>query len=124
MATLSNAVLDAALSYISTNCVEANVKDASVIIVDGITLDGSNFGAAGDNSGSGGGRKIQALVSSSSDMKSISVNGSSGSADTIALLDASAAIHVVASISGSDVALTSADQVNLGTFSIIIKDPT
>ena len=122
MATLSNAVLDAALSYISTNCVEANVKDASVIIVDGITLDGSNFGAI--TSGSSGGRKIQALVSSASDMNSILVNGSSGSADTIALLDGSAAIHVVASISGSDVALASTDQVNLGTFSITISDPT
>lgn len=123
MPSLSNAVIDAALNYIKTNCVEANVKDASVILVDAITINSGNFGSAGDNSGSGGGRKIQALVSSTSDMKSISVTGS-GSADTVALLDASAAIHVVASISGSDVALTSTDKVNLGTFSVIIQDPT
>ncbi len=121
MPSLSNSVLDAALSYISTNCNKAQVKDASVIIVNSVTLDASNFGAI--TSGSSGGRKIQCLVSSSSDMKSISVNGSSGSADTVALL-ASSTVHVVASISGSDVALTSADQVNLGTFSVTISDPT
>lgn len=122
MPTLSNAVIDAALNYISTNCNKAQVKDASVILVNSITLNSGNFGSAVDNSGSGGGRKLQALQSSTSDMKSISVTGS-GSADTVALL-ASSTIHVVASISGSDVALTSTDKVNLGTFSIIIKDPT
>ena len=122
MPSLSNAVIDAALTYISTNCVEANVKDAATIIVDAITINSGNFGAIG--SGSSGGRKIQCLVSSASDMAGIAVNGSSGSADTVALLDASAAVHVVASISGSDVALTSADSVDLGTFSITIADPT
>ena len=122
MPSLSNSVIDAALSYISTNCNKAQVKDASVVLVNSITLDASNFGAAGDNSGSGGGRKMQCLVSDTSDMKSISVTGS-GSADTVALL-ASSTVHVVASISGADVALASTDQINLGTFSVIIKDPT
>jgi len=121
MASLSDDVLDAALDFIAT-CTEANVKDGSTIVVDGITLDASNFGAP--TNGSSGGRKIECLSSDSSDMAGIAVNGSSGSADTIALLDASAAIHVVASISGSDVALTSADSVDLGTFSITIADPT
>ena len=124
MPTLSDAVFDAALDYISTNCDLAQVRDGASVLVGSITLDGSNFGANGDNSGSGGGRKMQALVSSSSDMKSISVTGS-GSADVVALMKNSGSLtHVVASISGSDVALTSTDKVNLGTFSIILKDPT
>jgi hypothetical protein len=122
MPTLSNAVFDAALAYISTNCNKAQVKDAGSVLVNSITLDGSNYGAPADNSGSGGGRKMECLSSSASDMKSILVTGS-GSADTVALL-ATSVIHVVASISGADVALTSTDKVNLTTFSVIIKDPT
>ena len=123
MATLSNAVIDAALSYISTNCNKAQiVTSASSVLVNSVTLDASNFGAAGDNSGSGGGRKMQALVSSASDMKSISVTGS-GSAAKVRLL-ASSTVHVVGSITSAPVALTSTDKVNLGTISIIIKDPS
>jgi hypothetical protein len=121
MATLSDSVFDAALDFVAT-CNKAQVKDGASVLVNSITLDGSNFGAPGDNSGSGGGRKMEALSSDTSDMLSISVTGS-GSADTVALL-LSSAVHVVASISGSDVALTSTDKVNLGTFSVIIKDPT
>ena len=120
MPTLSNAVIDAALNYIKTNCNKAQVKDASVILVNSITLDSGNYGSVVDNSSNG--RKLQCLVSAASDMKSISVT-TGGSADTVALL-ATSTIHVVASISGSDVTLTSTDKVNLGTFSVIIQDPT
>lgn len=122
MPSLSNAVIDASLNYIKTNCNKAQVKDGALVLINSITLDAGNYGSAVDNSGSGGGRKIQCLKSDASDMKSISVT-TAGSADTVALL-ATSTIHVVASISGSDVALTSTDKVNLGTFSVIIKDPT
>jgi hypothetical protein len=123
MTFLGDDVFDAALDFVAA-CTEANVKDGSTILVDAITINAGNFGSPGDwSSGSDNGRAIECLQSSASDMLSIAVTGS-GSADTVALLDASAAIQVVASISGSDVALSSGDKVNLGTFSVIIKDPT
>lgn len=123
MPSYSNSILDAALSYISTNCNKAQVvTSASSILVNSITLDSGNFGAVTDNSGSGSGRKIQCLVSDTNDMKSISVTGS-GSAAKVRLL-ASSTVHVVASIASAPVALTSTDLVNLGTFSCIIQDPT
>ena len=122
MGTLSDTVIDSALNYISTNCNKAQVVTAaSAILVNSITLDGSNYGAAADNSGSGGGRKKLCLVSSASDMKSIAVTGS-GSATKVRLL-ATSTVHVVASIASAPVALTSTDLVNLGTFNVIIRDP-
>jgi len=121
MALIANSVFDAALGIVD-NCNKAQVRAAgSSILVNSITLDGSNFGAAGDNSGSGGGRKIQCLVSSASDMKAISVS-SAGTAAKVALL-ISSAVTVVASLASS-VALGASDQVNLGTFSVILKDPS
>ena len=123
MATLSNSVIDAALSYISTNCNKAQVRaSGSSILVNSITLDASNYGAAGDNSGSGGGRKMECLSSSASDMQRLTVN-SAGSAAKVALL-ASSTVHVVASIASAPVNLGASDSVNLSTFSVIIKDPS
>lgn len=123
MGTLSNSVIDAALNYISTNCNKAQVvTSVSAILVNSITLNAGNYGSAVDNSGSGGGRKIQCLQSSTSDMKSIAVTGS-GNAYKVRLL-ATSTVHVTASISGAPVALTSTDLVNLNTFSVIIRDPT
>jgi len=126
MPSYSNAVIDAALTYISTNCNKAQVvTSASAVLVstvaNSVTLDSGNYGSAEDNS-SGGGRKIQCLQSSASDMKSISVS-SAGSAEKVRLL-ATSTVHVVASISGAPVALLGTDKVNLGTFYCIIKDPT
>jgi len=70
---LADTVFDAALGIVD-NCNKAQVvTSASSILINSITLDGSNFGAAGDNSGSGAGRKMQCLVSSSSDMKAIAL---------------------------------------------------
>jgi len=124
MATLHNNVLDAALEHISSNGTEAEVQAAgNSVLVDAVVLDSSNYGAAGDNSGSGGGRKMQCLVSSASDMKSISVN-SGGSADHVAIKDGSGNVLVTASISSAPVSLGSSDKVNLGTFSVILKDPS
>lgn len=121
MPVIADTVFDAALGIVD-NCNKAQVRDAaSSILINSIVLDASNFGAIGDNSGSGGGRKIQCLVSSSSDMKAISVT-SAGAAKKIVLLISSAET-VVASIT-SAVSLGVDEQVNLGTFSVILKDPT
>ena len=120
-AILANSVFDAALGVVD-NCNKAQVRTSgSSILINSIVLDASNFGAAGDNSGSGGGRKIQCLVSSSSDMQAISVT-SAGAAKKIALL-ISSAVTVVAELT-SAVSLGASDQVNLGTFSVILKDPS
>ena len=123
MALIANAVFDAALNHIKNNGDGVQVRAAgSSVLVSTVALNSGNYGSAGDNSGSGGGRKIQCLVSSASDMKNISVN-TGGSATKVAILD-SAAVIVVASIASAPVALGSSDQVNLGTFSVILKDPT
>jgi hypothetical protein len=127
MATLHNDVLDAALSYISTNGLKAEiVTSASAVLVGSIVLDSGNYTGPVDNSGSGAGRKLTAMVSDSSDMKSISVN-SAGSADHVNIVEVSgsAATNIVqASITSAPVVLGSADKVNITAFSIILKDPS
>jgi hypothetical protein len=125
MALIHDDVFDAALSYISTNATEAEVLNASsAVLVDAIVLDAGNFGSPINNSGVGGGRKIQCLASSTSDMKAISVN-SAGSASKIALKDsAGTTTLIVASISSAPISLGASDQVNLSTFSVILKDPS
>ena len=121
MPVIADTVFDAALGIVD-NCNKARVlKSSSGVLINSIVLNAGNFGAAGDNAGSGGGRKIQCLVSSASDMKAISVT-SAGAAKKIALV-ISSAVTVVASLASS-VALGASDQVNLGTFSVILKDPT
>ena len=125
MALIHDNVFDAALSHISSNAVEAEVQDASgSALVDAITLDAGNFGSPVNNSGSGGGRKIECLQSSGSDMKAISVN-SAGSATKIALKDSAGTTTLIeASISSAPISLGASDQVNLSTFSVILKDPS
>ena len=116
---LSDSVLTPALTFVRTLNKAKIVTSADAVLVDNITLDAANFGAVGD--GSSGGRKVQCLASSASDMKAISVS-TGGEAKKIQLL-LSSAIHVVATM-GAAVTLASADQVNLGTFSITLSDPT
>lgn len=125
MALIHDDVLDAALDYISTNAKEAEVQSAgSSALVNAIALTSGNFGSPVNNSGSGGGRKIECLSSDTSDMKNISVN-SAGSATKIALKDsAGTTTLIVASIASAPIALGASDQVNLSTFSVILKDPT
>lgn len=121
MAIIADTVFDAALGIVD-NCNKAQVRKAtSGILINSITLDAGNFGAAGDNAGSGGGRKMQCLVSSASDMKNIAVT-SAGTATKIALL-ISAAVTTVADLT-SGVVLGASDSINLGTFSTILKDPS
>ena len=116
---LSDGVLTPALTFVRTLNKAKIVTSADAVLVDNITLDASNFGAVGD--GSSGGRKVQCLASSASDMKAISVS-SAGAAKKIQLL-LSSAIHVVATMSAA-VSLAATDQVNLGTFSVTLSDPT
>lgn len=124
MAILHDNVLDAALAYIKTNSVEAEVQNASsTALVNAVVLDTGNFGSPGDNSGAGGGRKIQCLASASSDMKNISVS-TAGNATKVALKNAGGTVLVTASITSAPVALGASDQVNLNTFSVILKDPS
>lgn len=125
MALIHDNVFDAALSYIKTNAVEAEVQNASGnALVNAITLTSGNFGSPVNNSGSGGGRKIQCLVSDTSDMKAISVN-SAGSATKVALKNSTGTVTLVeASIASAPISLGASDQVNLSTFSVILKDPT
>lgn len=123
MPVIHNDVFDAALGIVD-NSNQAQVRtSASSVLVDNITLNASNFGSIA--SGSSGGRKIQCLVSSASDMKAISVS-SAGAAKKIAIGVSSASVftvYVVASIA-SAVSLGASDQVNLGTFSVTLSDPT
>jgi len=124
---IANAVFDAALGIVD-NCTSCQVRtSADAVLVDlvtnSVTLDGSNFGSPAENSG--GGRKIQCLVSAASDMKAINVS-SAGSAIRVAIGISSASSmvdYVVAELS-SAVALGASDQINLGTFSVKFADPT
>jgi len=116
---LSDSVLTPALTFIRTLNKAKIVTSADAVLVDAIALNAANFGAA--TSGSSSGMKVQCLVSSSSDMKAISVT-SAGAAKKIQLL-LSSAIHVVATMSAA-VSLGASDQVNLGTFSVTLSDPT
>lgn len=123
MALIADAVFNQALNYVKTNGTEGEIQTAAgAILVDNVILNSGNYGVVGDNSGSGGGRKIQAFVSSASDMQNINVN-SAGNAAKAAIKDASGFVLIEADLSGS-VSLGASDQVNLGTVSIILKDPS
>jgi len=126
---IADNIFDAALALVD-NCTSCEVRTSgSSVLVDlvtnSVTLDASNFGAAGDNSGSGGGRKMQCLVSSGSDMKAISVStGGAAKKVAIGVSSASSIVDYVVAELSSAVSLGSSDQINLGTFSVILKDPT
>lgn len=122
MASIGDAVFDAALDYIAGNTDKVQIRAAgsSVLVSKASGITSADFGAAGDNSGSGGGRKIECLTGS--DFQSLSVSAG-GSATKVVLLS-SATIRVVASIASAPINLGSSDQVNIGSFSVILKDPT
>jgi len=116
---LSDTVFDAALAVVKS-CNKAQVvTSADSILINSITLDSSNY--TGPGAGSPSGRQITCLVSSTSDMKAISVT-SAGAAKKINLL-LSSTLHVTATLS-SAVSLGASDQVNLGTFVVLLPDPT
>ena len=122
MATLSNDVLDAALEYISgnTNKVQVVTSASAVLVSKASGITSADFGAAGDNSGSGGGRKITCLTGS--DFNGIAVS-SAGSASKVRLL-ASSTVVCTTSITSAPISLGASDEVNIGSFSVIIKDPS
>lgn len=122
MATIADAVFDAALNHIAGNVNKVQVVTAaSAVLVEkssGITS--ADFTGPADNSGSGGGRKLTCLTGS--DFQGLSVT-SAGSASKVRLLSTST-VKVVASIASAPIALGASDQVNIGSFSVILKDPT
>jgi len=122
MALLADAVFDAALNYIRTNTNKVQIRTAgsSVLVSKASGITSADFGAAGDNSGSGLGRKVACLTGS--DFQGLSVS-TGGSATKVALL-ATSTVIAVASISSAPITLGSSDQVNIGSFSVILKDPT
>jgi hypothetical protein len=126
MALIHDNVFDAALNHVKSNADTVEVRNASSAVLANTALDASNYtGPADYTSGSVSGRKLLALKSSTNDMKSISVSGSGGNATKVVLKDASpAADLIVASITSAPVTLGGSDKVNLGTFSIILKDPS
>lgn len=120
MGLIHNDVFDAALTEVAT-CTEAEVQtSASSVLVDGVVLNSGNFGSPAEYTS--GGREIECLQSSASDMKNIAVS-TGGNAYKVALKDASAAVLIEADISSAPVVLGSSDQVNLGTFKVILADP-
>ena len=131
MALIHANVFDAALNHVKTNADTVEVRDpstSSAVLATKGSLGADNWtGPSAYSSASVSGRNLTALVSHSSDMKSISVAGSGGNARTVALVDttpSTGATLIVASISSPPVALGGSDKVNLGTFSIILKDPS
>ena len=123
-AVIADAVFDAALTYISANATKAKVKSAANgVLVGPIALNASNFGANGDNGGAGGGRKKTCLVEDTGDMSGIAV-ASAGSATKVTLETAGDAVLISTDITGAPIVLGAADSVNLGTFDVILKDPT
>jgi len=124
--TIADAVFDAALGVIDNSTMCQVRTSASSVLVDlvtnSVTLDASNFGAPTNGST---GRKIQCLVSSGSDMKAISVS-SAGAAKRIAIgiSSASSMVDYVVTELTSAVSLAASDQINLGTFSVTLADPT
>jgi len=116
---LSDTVFDAALAVVKS-CNKARVvTSADSILINSIVLNSANY--TGPAAGSPTGRQITCLVSSASDMKAISVT-SAGAAKKINLL-LSSALHATATLT-SAVSLGASDQVNLGTFVVLLPDPT
>jgi len=129
---IADAVFDAALAVVaaSTRCQVRKSSSAVLVSVKaasgGTSLDGSNFTAPGNySSGSSTGRYITCLSSSGSDMKAISVS-SAGAAKKVAIgkSSGSAQVDYVVAVLTSAVSLGASDQINLGTFSVILLDPS
>jgi hypothetical protein len=120
---LSNAVLDAALAVVSATTKLQVVNSSSTILIDSIVIGSANFsGSNSYSSGSTAGRNLVCLVSSaSSNMAAISVT-TTGAAKKLRLLNG-ASVECVA-VMTSAVSVLSTDQVNIGTFSVIMVDPT
>jgi hypothetical protein len=123
-AEISNAVFDAALNHIKDNGVEAEVHSASAtVLVDNITLNAANYTGPSDNGGAGGGRLLLCLVEDDDDMTNIAATVA-GDATHVAILNVGTDILLKADITGAPVTLGADDSVTLGTFNVILKDPS
>jgi len=122
MALFHDDVFDAALSYISTNGVEAEVQEADdTVLVDSITLNSGNYGSPENNSGTGLGRRMQVFVNDADDMKTIAVTVA-GTATKVAIKNAGGTVLTEVDLTAG-VALTTADTVDLEPIYLILKDP-
>jgi hypothetical protein len=119
---IANEVFDAALNYAKNNTNKVQiVTAASAVLINKTGVTSAAFGSAGDNAGSsGGGRKIQALTGSTFQGLAVSTPGS---ASKVRLLKSSTVVAVT-SIASAPKALGASDQANIGSFSIILKDPS
>lgn len=128
-------VLDAALNVVKgatlINVCEASTDTFAKAAVSKSSASGqrlANVAAAsanytGPGDAGGGGRQLTCLVSSSSDMKSISVD-QAGTAAEIALTKASSSDLFYVTTLASSKSLGASDKVTLSTFVITIGDPT
>ena len=125
MASIADAVFDAALNYIKNNCDQVQCRTSAsaalVSVSSGITS--ADFGSPANwTSGSSAGRYIQCLKSNAVASQAVS---SAGSIAKVALMDQSPAGDlVVASVSGSPVNVGASDQVTISAFNVILKDPS
>ena len=120
MAVIADAVFDAALNYVKSNVNKVQVVKSSsgVLVSKSSSVGSADFGAAGDYAS--GGREIDCLTGS--DFQSLAVS-TGGNAAKVRLLKSSVVV-AVASIASAPIALGSSDKVNIGSFAIILKDPT
>lgn len=121
MPTLSNNVIDPALTFIKSNInkVQVVTSASSVLVSKSSGITSADFSSIGDHA-SGGGRELTCLIGS--DFQGLSVS-TGGAASKVRLL-ASSTVHVVASIASAPISLGSSDQVNIGSFVVAIQDPT
>jgi hypothetical protein len=124
-ASIHNNVFDAALNYIKSTAVEAEVREADETVLATVTLNSGNYTGPADNAGAGGGRKLTCLVSDAGDMSNIAVDAA-GDATKVVLTDGDSvpAILISTDITDAPKSLGASDQINLGTFDVILKDPT
>lgn len=119
MALVANEVFDAALSYVKSNVNKVQVvKSSSGVLVSkasGITS--ADFGSPAEYAS--GGRQITCLTGS--DFQGLSVS-TGGSAAKVRLLKTSTVV-LVADIASQPITLGGSDQVNIGSFDFVLKDP-
>lgn len=123
MPSLADAVLDAALGYVksNTNRVQVVTAASAVLVNKASGITSADFGSIGDySSGSVAGRYVTALTGS--DFQGLAIS-SAGAATKVRLLNSSTVLAVT-SIASSPKSLGASDQVNIGSFSIIVQDPT
>ena len=116
---LADAVLNAALNYISTNTNKVQLLTSASASILKHTSSGSDIVFSSPGDASGGGRKITVF---SGGLSSIAVS-TGGTADKLRLLT-SASATIVETSTASSYALGSSDSVNFQAFSITIADPT